>query len=149
MVLVTHDSSIARRAQRIGIMKNGRLSFRQPRPSRTPAARSQTAASQTAGRAATAGSQTAGRVATAGRAAAVAAEAAPVTDLQPPDLPVYSDADLAELREPGRAYPAEPDLTDLDDSDLDDSGLDDSGSLDEPDSFADSDSGPADTIRFD
>jgi ABC-type methionine transport system ATPase subunit len=32
MVLVTHDSSIARRAQRIGVMKNGRLSFRQPRP---------------------------------------------------------------------------------------------------------------------
>jgi energy-coupling factor transporter ATP-binding protein EcfA2 len=32
MVLVTHDSSIARRAQRIGVMKNGRLGFRQPRP---------------------------------------------------------------------------------------------------------------------
>jgi putative ABC transport system ATP-binding protein len=32
MVLVTHDSSIARRAQRIGVMKNGRLSFKQPRP---------------------------------------------------------------------------------------------------------------------
>jgi putative ABC transport system ATP-binding protein len=35
MVLVTHDSTVARRAQRIGVMKNGRLSFRQPaRPSR-------------------------------------------------------------------------------------------------------------------
>src|SRR6202041_176551 len=32
MVLVTHDSSIARRAQRIAVMKNGRLSFKQPRP---------------------------------------------------------------------------------------------------------------------
>ena len=32
MVLVTHDSSIARRAQRIGVMKNGRLGFKQPRP---------------------------------------------------------------------------------------------------------------------
>jgi putative ABC transport system ATP-binding protein len=32
MVLVTHDSSIARRAQRIGVMKNGRLGFRQSRP---------------------------------------------------------------------------------------------------------------------
>jgi ABC-type multidrug transport system ATPase subunit len=32
MVLVTHDSSIARRAQRIGVMKNGRLTFKQPRP---------------------------------------------------------------------------------------------------------------------
>jgi putative ABC transport system ATP-binding protein len=29
MVLVTHDSTVARRAQRIGVMKNGRLSFRQ------------------------------------------------------------------------------------------------------------------------
>ena len=34
MVVVTHDSTVARRAQRIGVMKNGRLSFRQPvRPS--------------------------------------------------------------------------------------------------------------------
>ena len=72
MVLVTHDSSIARRAQRIGIMKNGRLSFRQPRPSRAPAARSQTAGSQTAGRAATTGSQTAGRAATTGSQTAAA-----------------------------------------------------------------------------
>jgi putative ABC transport system ATP-binding protein len=31
MVVVTHDSSIARRAQRIGVMKNGRLGFRPPR----------------------------------------------------------------------------------------------------------------------
>jgi len=30
MVLVTHDSTVARRAQRIGVMKNGRLSFKQP-----------------------------------------------------------------------------------------------------------------------
>ena len=29
MVVVTHDSTIARRAQRIGVMKNGRLTFRQ------------------------------------------------------------------------------------------------------------------------
>jgi len=28
MVLVTHDSTVARRAQRIGVMKNGRLSFK-------------------------------------------------------------------------------------------------------------------------
>jgi putative ABC transport system ATP-binding protein len=32
MILVTHDSSIARRAQRIGVMKNGCLGFKQPRP---------------------------------------------------------------------------------------------------------------------
>jgi predicted ABC-type transport system involved in lysophospholipase L1 biosynthesis ATPase subunit len=29
MVVVTHDSTVARRAQRIGVMKNGRLSFKQ------------------------------------------------------------------------------------------------------------------------
>ena len=29
LILVTHDSSVARRAQRIGIMQNGRLSIRQ------------------------------------------------------------------------------------------------------------------------
>jgi len=29
MVLVTHDSTVARRAQRIGVMKNGRLNFRE------------------------------------------------------------------------------------------------------------------------
>jgi putative ABC transport system ATP-binding protein len=34
MILVTHDSTVARRAQRIGVMKNGRLSFRQPAGSR-------------------------------------------------------------------------------------------------------------------
>ena len=36
MVLVTHDSSIARRAQRIGVMRNGCLGFRQPRPGGGP-----------------------------------------------------------------------------------------------------------------
>ena len=42
MVLVTHDSSIARRAQRIAVMKDGRLGFMTPSPSspaRTQAAR--------------------------------------------------------------------------------------------------------------
>jgi len=29
LILVTHDSSVARRAQRIGIMQNGKLSIRQ------------------------------------------------------------------------------------------------------------------------
>ena len=46
MVLVTHDSSVARRAQRIGLMQNGRLSIRKdtrpqrgapPAPSPAPA----------------------------------------------------------------------------------------------------------------
>jgi putative ABC transport system ATP-binding protein len=29
LILVTHDSSVARRAQRVGIMRNGKLSIRQ------------------------------------------------------------------------------------------------------------------------
>jgi putative ABC transport system ATP-binding protein len=29
LVLVTHDSSVARRAQRVGIMKNGKISIKQ------------------------------------------------------------------------------------------------------------------------
>jgi putative ABC transport system ATP-binding protein len=29
LILVTHDSTVARRAQRIGIMRSGRLSIRQ------------------------------------------------------------------------------------------------------------------------
>jgi putative ABC transport system ATP-binding protein len=47
MVFVTHDSTVARRAQRIGVMKNGRLTFkpssrsRTPQPSRAQAARAQ------------------------------------------------------------------------------------------------------------
>ena len=38
MVLVTHDSTVARRAQRIGVMKNGRLTFRQPTRAQAPRA---------------------------------------------------------------------------------------------------------------
>jgi putative ABC transport system ATP-binding protein len=38
MVLVTHDSTVARRAQRIGVMKNGRLTFKQPAHRKTTAA---------------------------------------------------------------------------------------------------------------
>jgi putative ABC transport system ATP-binding protein len=52
MVLVTHDSSIARRAQRIGVMKNGRLGFRksrQPQAARSQPARSGAAGAQAAG----------------------------------------------------------------------------------------------------
>jgi putative ABC transport system ATP-binding protein len=43
MVLVTHDTTVARRAQRIGVMKNGRLTFKQSARSKV---RSQAAASQ-------------------------------------------------------------------------------------------------------
>jgi putative ABC transport system ATP-binding protein len=159
MVLVTHDSSIARRAQRIGIMKNGRLTFRQPRPGRAQAGARPSGSMP-------AGSQAAGSTPAASRpgarTATVQAEpalAAPAADLQPPDMAVYADADLTDLHEPGPADLAERDLNDLDDTGLDDTGLDDtglddtglddSGSLDEPGSFADSDSEPADTVRFD
>jgi ABC-type transport system involved in cytochrome bd biosynthesis fused ATPase/permease subunit len=41
-VVVTHDSTVARRAQRIGVMKNGRLNFKQP-------ARAQSARAQSSG----------------------------------------------------------------------------------------------------
>jgi putative ABC transport system ATP-binding protein len=41
-----HDSTVARRGQRIGVMKNGRLNFKQP--ARSQSARSQSARSQTA-----------------------------------------------------------------------------------------------------
>jgi putative ABC transport system ATP-binding protein len=52
MVLVTHDSTIARRAQRIAVMKNGRLGFRRPRQAlatRSGAARSQAAPAERSG----------------------------------------------------------------------------------------------------
>src|SRR5271167_1010459 len=64
MVLVTHDSSVARRAQRIGVMKNGRLSFRPPRPGRAapaapaaPGRSAATAAQAVPGRSAAASTQ--------------------------------------------------------------------------------------------
>jgi putative ABC transport system ATP-binding protein len=47
MVLVTHDSAVARRAQRIGVMKNGRLKFRQS--AGTQQAQAQVARAQPAG----------------------------------------------------------------------------------------------------
>ena len=39
MVLVTHDSTVARRAQRIGVMKNGRLTFKPSPGPRRPGPR--------------------------------------------------------------------------------------------------------------
>jgi len=73
MVLVTHDSTVARRAQRIGVMKNGRLGFRQPR--RAQAART--------------GSRTGSEAAPA-----------PGPDLQPSDL---RSSDLPDLQPPDLA----------------------------------------------
>jgi len=149
MVLVTHDSSIARRAQRIGVMKNGRLGFRQPRPgqaARAQATRAQATRAQAAGTgtgpAGSAGAETAPSPAPALNPAGGSspdAQAGPpwVSDhsaLQPPDLPDPQAADLED--------------SDLEDSDLEDSGLpglEHSGLSD----FEDDDSEPADTITFD
>jgi hypothetical protein len=49
MVVVTHDSTIARRAQRIGVMKNGRLNFKQPARARAEPARAEPARAQSSG----------------------------------------------------------------------------------------------------
>jgi putative ABC transport system ATP-binding protein len=139
MVLVTHDSSIARRAQRIGVMKNGRLGFKQPRPGQ-------------AARAARPGG--AGTSGPAGAAEAVPApapglnpagvpspdvQAGPALvsdrpDLEPPDL------EAADLEDPDLD---DPDLSDLEDDDLSDLEDDDLSDLE------DDDSEPADTITFD
>ena len=126
MVLVTHDTSIARRAQRIGVMKNGRLGFKQPRPAQ--AARVQTARPNP-GAAGSLGAEAVpspapGRNPAGVPSLAVQASPAWVTDrseLQPPDLPDLEDSGLAD--------------PDVEDSDL--SGLEDD------------DSEPADTITFD
>jgi putative ABC transport system ATP-binding protein len=61
MVFVTHDSTVARRAQRIGVMKNGRLGFKQSRLGPAP------------------------------RVQAEPAQVPERSGLQPPDLPDLSD----------------------------------------------------------
>jgi len=132
MVLVTHDSTIARRAQRIGIMKNGRLSFRQPRPSRSQAARPAGAQPVRAGAAPGPAAQAA-----LAPAAAELAPAAPPSDLRAPDFPDLEDA-------------AHPDLDDPDFEDAELTGLEepDGPDLDDPD-FEDADPSPANTVTFD
>ena len=129
MVLVTHDSSIARRAQRIGIMKNGRLSFRQPRQSRTQAARAAAAPAAAA---------------QAAPAAAAQAAPAPPSDLRAPDLPGLQPADLADseftdLEDEVRPGFEEAELTDQepDDPDFEDSD------------FENTEPSTADTVTFD
>jgi putative ABC transport system ATP-binding protein len=72
MVLVTHDSTIARRAERIGVMRNGHLSFKQPGSPRVlPRAASP-------------------------QAVPVTGPAADRAALQPPDLPGPEDPDLGD-----------------------------------------------------
>ena len=131
MVLVTHDSSVARRAQRIGVMKNGRLSFRQPRPGR--------AAQAAPGRSAAAAAQAA-----PGRSAAAAAQADPdpAPGLVPPDVPV------AAPRAAGRTDLKPADLHDGQFEDLEDGHLEDVED-DQFEDLEDSGSQPADTVTFD
>jgi putative ABC transport system ATP-binding protein len=129
MVLVTHDSSIARRAQRIGIMKNGRLSFRPPRQSRTQAARAGAAPA-----------------ATAQAAPATAAQAAPAppSDLRAPDLPGLQPADLADTELTVLEDEVRPGFEDaeLTDQEPDDPDFDDSD-------FENTEPSTADTVTFD
>jgi putative ABC transport system ATP-binding protein len=121
MVFVTHDTTVARRAQRIGVMKNGRLGFRQPRraePASAQASRSQAARSQAAQTQHT-------RVEAASTPADPGVASSPPPDprrrdLQSPDL---QPSDLPDLQE--------PDLHDLQDPDL-----------------HDSDTSPADSVTF-
>jgi putative ABC transport system ATP-binding protein len=145
MILVTHDSAVARRAQRIGVMKNGRLGFKQPRrpqPSRTQPARTQPARTQPASTQPTPAQPTPAQPAST-HGVQFQADLTPPTrgtdseaaflpgpdlqrrDLQPPDLPDLHNSDLHD--------------SDLHDSDLHDSDLGD---------LQDSDTSPADTVAF-
>ena len=125
MVLVTHDSSIARRAQRIGVMKNGRLGFKQSRPG--PVVRAAQVQAARIGGARNTGAEAAPSSAPGLIPADVSSpdvQAGPArvsegTDLEPPDLADLEPPDLADLED--------PDLSDLEDDD----------------------SEPADTITFD
>ncbi len=78
MVLVTHDSTVARRAQRIGVMKNGRLTFKHP--ARPKASKSQVAAAAPRG----------------GEFLGAGAPNFQPPNFQPPDLP------------PADSFPADP-----------------------------------------
>jgi putative ABC transport system ATP-binding protein len=136
MVIVTHDSSIARRAERIGVMKHGRLGFKQSR--RGQSRPGQTAQVQAA--------RTGGSVSTG-------AEAAPAAGLIPADVqPTDVQAGPARATDPAGLEPPvlqAPDLEDADlDSELEDTDLDSELDSGLPD-FDDPDSEPADTITFD
>jgi putative ABC transport system ATP-binding protein len=155
MVFVTHDSTVARRAQRIGVMKKGRLGFRQPRQpqaARSQAARSGAADAQPAGaqaaeaQAAEAQASRAGTATGAGPhpqfAPGGGTQAAPgqPSDLRAPDLDDLQPHDLPDLEN------SEPfDLDDSDDRDFEDSDFEDP----ERPGFKNSDPSPADTVSFD
>jgi putative ABC transport system ATP-binding protein len=108
MVIVTHDSSIARRAQRIGVMKNGRLGFKQSR--RGQSRPGQTARVQAA--------RTGGSVSTGTETAPSPAAGLIPADVQPTDV----QAGPARATDPADLEPPRlqaPDLADLEDADLD------------------------------
>jgi putative ABC transport system ATP-binding protein len=102
MVLVTHDTSVARRAQRIGLIKNGRLNFKQSR--RGQAARVQAVRTGPAG-AEMAPSSASGLIPADVPSPDVQTGPARVsdrTDLEPPDLePTDLEADLSEFEDDG------------------------------------------------
>jgi putative ABC transport system ATP-binding protein len=159
MVIVTHDSSIARRAQRIGVMKNGRLTFKQPRPGQSrpgqsrPGQAARVQAARTGDSVGTstgaASSPAVGLIPADVQATDVQAGLARVADpadlepprLQPPDLAALKDSDLND---------ADLEDVELDDAELEDDDLEDDADLDsELADFDDPDSEPADTITFD
>ena len=84
MVLVTHDSTVARRAQRIGVMKNGRLTFR--KAARAQAARTQAAGAQDA------------PVQAALSPLSPRSSSSASSGLQPPDLPAAKESSVDSVR---------------------------------------------------
>jgi putative ABC transport system ATP-binding protein len=91
MVLVTHDSSIARRAQRIGVMKHGRLGFKPSRPGQAARAQTPTPAP----------GLNPADVPSPGVQAGPArvSDGTDRSDLEPPDLPDLEGSDLSDLED--------------------------------------------------
>jgi putative ABC transport system ATP-binding protein len=92
MVLVTHDSTVARRAQRIGVMKNGRLTFKQHRD--------KTSRPASTGTVSTGAGAGAGAGAGPGAAGAARSESPGTSGFQPPDIPGRTDLPEALVEEP-------------------------------------------------
>src|SRR5580658_6645722 len=126
MVLVTHDSSIARRAQRIGVMKNGRLTFKQSRQAQAARKPADVPSPDVQAR----GVQGPG------------VQASPAWVPEHPDsaLPFLLGLEDPGLKDSGLE---DPGLEDLEESDLEDVEDPDLPDMDDPDSE------PADTITFD
>jgi putative ABC transport system ATP-binding protein len=126
MVLVTHDSSIARRAQRIGVMKNGRLTFKQSRQAQAARKPADVPSPDVQAR----GVQGPG------------VQASPAWVPEHPDsaLPFLLGLEDPSLKDSGLE---DPGLEDLEESDLEDVEDPDLPDTDDPDSE------PADTITFD